>query len=500
MGIIQKQAVRGTVYAYLGVALGFFTTVLILPRLFSTAENGLLKLLDAYASLFGRMATLGFVTVTARSFPYFRDIKNKHNGFFFLSLSVIVLGSLLFFLFFGLLKPVIIRHSIDESGLFAQYIHFLLPLTFFWIIFSIIDRIYISLYNATIGLFLMDFLRRLVLLVVLIVYFIGWLTFHQTIIAYSISYCLPGLLIIILLWRTGEFDLKPRLSFIDRKLARQMANLALYGFFSGLGAVVVLQIDSIMVSTMLGLSATGIYAITFFFGVVIKIPSRPVIKITSTFFAEAWKVDDRQKINEIYRKTSLNQFVIACFLFIGIWANIDNILEILPPEYAPGKYVIFFIGLASVVEMLSGNNNSIISTSHYFRYISLFVGIFIVSLILFNYIFINLWGLKGAAVASVSAVSLNLVARVWFLYRRFNFQPFIKQHIYTLLIALSVYALVYLLPAMPHFVLDILLRTALLTCLFGGAILLFRVSDEINHRVFVYYQTARRVLRKFLKR
>ncbi len=58
MGKIKDQAIKGSVYSYLGVLLGFAISGLILPRLFSTAENGLINLLIAWSSLFAQFATL----------------------------------------------------------------------------------------------------------------------------------------------------------------------------------------------------------------------------------------------------------------------------------------------------------------------------------------------------------------------------------------------------------------------------------------------------------
>ena len=43
LGIIVKQSIKGTIFVYLGVLLGFITTAILFPRIYSPAENGLSK-------------------------------------------------------------------------------------------------------------------------------------------------------------------------------------------------------------------------------------------------------------------------------------------------------------------------------------------------------------------------------------------------------------------------------------------------------------------------
>ena len=105
---------------------------------------------------------------------------------------------------------------------------------------------------------------------------------------------------------------------------------------------------------MLDLGSLGVYTIAFYFGTLVIIPSRPLLKISGTLIAYAWARNDLTQIRDIYYKSCINQFVIGGFLFLGIWANIDNILLILGPDYLQSKWVIFFIGLGYLFDMLTG--------------------------------------------------------------------------------------------------------------------------------------------------
>jgi hypothetical protein len=123
VGIIQRQTFRGTIWAYLGVGIGFVTTVLIYPNVFSTDEIGLLRLLVAYSALFAQFATLGFTRVATMLFPYFRNYENNHHGFFPLALLVSLSGLVLAMILLLLFKPLILEKGGDHPALFVSYFY-----------------------------------------------------------------------------------------------------------------------------------------------------------------------------------------------------------------------------------------------------------------------------------------------------------------------------------------------------------------------------------------
>ncbi len=49
MGIIIKQSIKGTFWSYLGVVLGFFTTVYLFTEYLTTDVIGLFSVLIAYS-------------------------------------------------------------------------------------------------------------------------------------------------------------------------------------------------------------------------------------------------------------------------------------------------------------------------------------------------------------------------------------------------------------------------------------------------------------------
>lgn len=482
MGIIKSQTIKGTVFSYAGVLLGFAISGLLLPRLFSPAENGLIKLLIAYSSLFAQLATLGFNYATSRMFSFFRDEKTLHHGYIALLLWVLITGFVVSMVFYFASYDLIIDAASGKSALFVQYSAYLLPLIFFSLLFLLLDTYYKMLFQTVIGTFLKEFALRLLVLLSIGLYFFQLISFDAFILFYIISNSLPGLMLLLFLGRKG-IRLKPDFSFLSKKMVQSIVRMSLYGIVMGFSGVMIFNIDSIMVSRMLGIEATGIYAITFFFGTLIIIPSRALRKIAGTVLADAWSNNQTEVIQSVYRKSSLNQFIAGSFLFVGLWANIHNVMHILPAPYQAGFYVIFFIALANLIEMLSGVSDILIQTSRDYRIGAVLNIIFLMMIVLFNYIFITLFGLTGAAAANALSFGLNSIFRYVFIYKKHGFHPFSVQHLYVLLIASISYLVGFILPEINPYPLDIFIRLFVVALIFGVQVYVFQVSEDVNHTI-----------------
>ncbi len=482
MGIIQKQAIRGTIYLYLGVIVGFITTVLLYPRIFSTAEIGLIRLLVAYSAIFSQFASLGFPRVTTMLFTYFRDYKNKHHGFLFIALMVTLIGLIISLILVFSLKSFILGKGDDKSMLFSDYYYYIIPLIVFSLFFVLFDTYYKVLYNSVQGIFLKEFLQRIFILTASILFLFGYLDFSEFLIIFLVSFFLPTFILLLLLLKDKQFFLKPDFGFLTKDFTKRMINVGIFGILTSFSSILVLNIDSIMINALIDIENTGIYAITFYFGSVILIPSRALRKISSVIIADSWKNDDINTINTIYYKSCLNQVIIASLLFIGIWGNIHNIFNdnLLPKAYESGKYVIFFISLASLFQMGGGMSNMILFTSKHYRVHTYFMILLIILLIVTNLILIPVIGITGAALAS--AVSFLLFNAIKFIYLRqkFSFTPYDYKTVLVLVVAAAVYGISLLIPHFENYIVDIIIRSVIIAIIYLTVIVLMKLSDEIT--------------------
>jgi O-antigen/teichoic acid export membrane protein len=233
---------------------------------------------------------------------------------------------------------------------------------------------------------------------------------------------------------------------------------------------------------MIGLSATGIYSVCFFFGIFVSLPARAILKIANIVSADAWKNNDLEMIRNIYEKSCLTLFIIGLLMFLGLWINIDNIFKILGPEYESGKWVIFFIGLGNLIDMSTGANSSILGSSAYYKVQTGFLVVLVISLISTNLLLIPTFGITGAAIGgAVSLTFLNLL-RFLYLWFKFNLQPFNFKFIVVGAVGICAWLVSALLPTLSNFILDIFIRSAILTILFCLPIYLMKISPDINSK------------------
>lgn len=480
MGVVRKQSAYATIYAYLGVIVGFVSTGLLMPNVFSPEQNGVLKLLVSYSLLASQLGVLGFKKVTFRLFPYFRDKTKGHNGFFFLMLLVFLAGLTITFSLILLLKPVILNRADSGGALFNYFYTYIFLLTGFHLMFMLLDQYITVLMNITKSVFFKDFLQRLLILSALGIYMLDWVDFSGFVALYAGAYSAKAVLIFIVLLRAGHVHLKPQFHMLTRERLRSIFQMMSLGLFGGFASIITFQIDSIMVNKMVGLGETGVYSITFFFGTLIQIPQRSLRKISIPFVSEAFKNEDYAKLNQLVKRTSLNLLVIGSLLVIGLWGNIHNVFEILPDTYRQGKYVILFISLSNIVLLSAGVTSTLIGISRLYPYQLLFVSLHAALIIGTNLLFIPLLGLSGAALASLVSMVVITTVRISFVWYHFRILPYHLAHVKVLLAALLSYGLSLLLPTLPHFILDIAVRSALLIAVYVPIVYFLKLSPDIR--------------------
>lgn len=482
MGIIEKQATRTVIYSYLGAVLGFFT-VMWFSRTLTTDENGLVRLLVSTATLLAQIASLGFSAVTTRLFPYFRNHEKGHHGFLFYAIIVSTIGFILCWIGFYFFKPLIIESNSEKSKLFVDYLFYLMPLSFFLLFFGVFDTYLRACYSSVIGSVTKDFIQRVIILGILALYYFQFISFSLFILGYIMAVCLPTVVLWLYIVKLKEWHVKPVRGFMTKELANQMVRISLFSLFAGFSGAIVLNIDSIMVNQMLGLSETGIYTIAFFFGSMMLIPMRSINRITSSIVAEAMKDGNMAEIHKLYKQTCNTGMAIAFVLFVGICINIDNIMQLLPQEYASGKSVILFISAGYITEMATGINSVILTNSRYYYYDAYFIVIIVLTTILSNYFLIPIYGITGSAVATALTVTVGNFIRWLFLFVKLGMQPYDFNSIKLAGITIIMATVGYFTPKCDNFIIDIVVRSSVAGVSFIILILKTEASPDINSKI-----------------
>ena len=480
MGIIIRQSIKGTMFSYAGVLLGVVNILLLMPNILLPEEIGLINFLISMSAIFAEFSALGINQVTTRLFSYFRSKENHHNGYMSIALFTTSIGFLLAVIIFLLIRGRLVEDASDDSVLFSNYLYYLIPLIAATLYFNLFDNILKVLYNSTIGVFYKEVVFRLLVFINLSLVYLKVYNFEVFFNIYVITLMAPALVLFIELQRKKEFSVKIIKGFITGPLRKQMFKVAFYGMLSSVSGMVILNFDKYLITSSLDLKATGIYSIAFFMGSLILKPTTALFKISSVVLADSWKNNDLKNIFNIYKEGCLHLYLAGLFLLLGLTINLDNIFDILPPQYAGGKLVVFLIGLAYVIETVSGPGGMVILTSRYFPMLTYF-GVFSgIVLVICGYVLIPIFGINGAALAVICSRLSFSAAKILFLLSKYGKHPFNKKFFLTTLIGLISYASVYYIPVVVNTYIDIIVRSSIYVVVFISILLALNISKTVE--------------------
>jgi len=479
LGIIQKQGIQSSVIAYIGVVLGFINLIILMPRILSPDQVGLVRVLLDIALIYVTFAQLGLPVLTVKFFPWFRDQQQKYFGFLNFELLIALFGFTLIGLIFYFSSNSINEFYNNKSALLTQYLFLSYGFAFFMLLFTVFEAYARALFKIVVPNFLKDNLVRLLVALLLIGVYFTAINFYWFLLGYIIAYAVSVLGIMLYLKKMNALFLFEKPRVFKHPKFKEMLPFAAFVIFAGAAGMTQAKIDTLMISGLAGLSFTGIYSIAFFIATTIEMPRRSIGQIAIPIVAQAWKDNDTAKINMLYKKTAITQFVAGLGLFLLLWLNIDELLLFLPETYRTGKWVILFIGIARVIDMGMGINAEILATSKYYKSDLPLKIILILLSILLNYIWIPVYGINGAALATLVAFLVYNILRCGLLFLFFNMNPFSLDHIKCMLIAAFTFLIVCILPSPDYFILAIAFKSLLIALLFGMGIYYFKISEDI---------------------
>ena len=491
MGIIQRQGIQNTIISYAGVVIGYVNVVILLPWILEKEQVGLTRLLLTLAVVYAQFSALGFANAGVKFFPYFRDKTKQHQGFLAFFLGVPVVGFLLVTLLFFLFRPYIIGYYAKESPLILEYYFYIIPLGLFTLLFNLFNAYLTSLYKTVVPSFVQDLLLRLLTTVILLGYAASLYSFEVFLLLFVGVNCSVALFLFIYILWLRQFFIRPNLKALEKM---PIANMVRYGSFSFLGNVsntLIITIDSLMIGHYIGLDGVGIYTTAAFIASVILIPGRSLYKIALPQIADFWKTENTPALAKLYKQVTRMNLVIGCLLFIGIWANIDNMFSLLPSGYSQGRYVILFIGLARLFDLATGLNGLILLTSSKYRYDLIFNILLSLTTIFTNYLFIPTYGIVGASFATMGTNILINLLRLLFVMYWFRMQPFDKTSWQIIGLAALSYGVGITLPYMLNTFFDIAVRSMAITTVFTTGVWFLNLAPELTLKlraIFLKYR------------
>lgn len=488
MGIIIRQGLKSSVVTYVGTAIGIVNVLVLYNLILTPQQLGLYaSTLLTFPVIYMSFALLGVPSVAVRFHSRFEDPASRRQLFTFIIITPLV-GLTIFVLLYLLFKPLYLNFYLSESPLLVRYYYVFIPLTVAMVYLLALEaysrihlRIVVPALIREVGL-------RLGNSVLVILFGLGIIDFDTMVSLTVVNYALAVVAMLVYLRFQGNLYTSLDFGFIRHPAFREMSRYGLWVIMGGASAALMPHIEKVLLPHFDGgLTNTAIFDIASRIALVISIPRNSIVMISAPIIAKAFQENDLGHIDTIYKKSSLNLFIVGTLLFLGIWVNIDSIFSIIPKSdlYAPGKWVVLMVGLGRIADMMTGLNTEILTNSRYYRWDIIFILLFSVLMVASNFYLIPRYGFNGAAAASLFSVVIYNLVKLLFIRQRLRIQPFTNNTFKVFLLGGAAYGATLLIPhatdpTLIQTLLDMLVRSVVVAAIFGGGVLLWRVSEDIS--------------------
>lgn len=484
MGIIKRQGIYNTIFSYFGVVIGFVSILIIQPKFLSPEEVGLVRVLNSFSLLMATLMPLGITNATTRFFPNFRNPDNRHGGFFGFMLlfplaGYILIGGLIF-----TFSDFFIGQYAKNSPLFAEYFFCVFPLSLALNLISVFNVYCFAHFRSTVPVLLQDVFVRLCGIMVVSVYFLKWIDLDMLV------NCIVGIVVMHLVLLTAYmlgFD-RPKLRFdrtvITTQKRTEMVQYALLFSFAALASLGMKQLDVVMLGRQLPLALVGIYGVVATIPAVIEGPIVALDKILSATMSDAIQHKRWDEVRRMYALSSRYLLLIGGLFFLGINLSVHDLLTLLPSEYMAGKQVVYILSAGVLFNMATGSNTSVLFYSDHYKAGLLMLFSLIVLAFMTNLALIPIWGMEGAACATVLSLLLFNLSKFGYIWAKMHMQPFDSRSLRNAML-IGACMLLYFVP-MPFesAIVIIIIRSVLITVVYLSGAHLLRIAPELADAAF----------------
>ena len=489
MGVIIRQGSKQAVVKIVGVLIGFISLLLIYPL--DHASYGYAAFILSAATLLTPLLAMGLSQSAIKFFPEYLNETSDRKGFiwilFALNLIPLLLCGIFFYFFDDSMYSLIGYMGLDVT-LFRENSTVIVIVSILLLLYMTITSYISNFGRIVIPTIINEFSYKLFLPLVVLGVVYGVVQ-KNIIPGLMIAFFAIALIVLMVyLAKIGGISRKVDLSFLTSRKLKRIGKYSLYSALGTLGSLLIFRIDAVMITGLLGEVSTGLYFNILVMAAVIDIPSQAIGKIAGPIISKSFNDNNHEEIQLIYIKGSINSLIVGMLIFLGIWFNLDAIISLSskPEAFFGATQIFLFLGIAKLIDGLTGINTHILLYSKYYKFNLLFLLCLGVLNVFLNLVLIKQYDIAGAAMATLISLTLYNLIKLFFIKFTLDMSPFTLDTLKVLLIGVMVFGLLFILPMPDSVVLGILLRSILISVLFIGSIYWSKASIDFNSLVDKY--------------
>ena len=171
--------------------------------------------------------------------------------------------------------------------------------------------------------------------------------------------------------------------------------------------------------------------------------------------------------------------------------NLDHIFNLIPnsENFISGKNVVYIIGLCKLIIMFFSFNSEIISLSKYYRFTVTTIIILAIISIALNLILIPIYGMIGAAFASLISILIFNIVKHIFIKIKMNISPFSMNSFKVILIGIILFTFDnYLMPTLDNDLISILYKSTFTSAVYISVIYFLKISPKLNGMIKSFFK------------
>ena len=475
MGLVASQSIKNLISTYLGFFIGAINTLFLYTKFLSAEYYGMVGYMLSLANVVMPLMAFGVHNTIVKFYSSFKT-RTSLNSFLtlmlILPLLLVIPVTVIGYFFYESIGEFLSKENPIIKGYLWHTLIIAIALAYFEVFFA-----WSKVQMQTVfGNFMKEVFHRVGVMVLLFVLHFNLITMEQFMLSLVIMYILR-----MVIMKIYAFSIQ--LPVFTFKRINNVSSILKYSFLiiiAGSIATVLLDVDKVMLGHYLPIEEIAYYNVAIFIAMVIAVPQRAMHQILLPLTAKFINDKNYEGLEDISKRSSLTLFIVSGFIFLLIIANIKQLYLIIPSEFSNALFVVFIISLAKLYDALLGSNNAILFNSDYYRMV-LFFGVLLVFLIVvLNIVFIPVYGINGAALATFLAMFIYNSVKLFFVYKKFKFLPFTVHIVKTALIILVGTALFYFWDFNFHPILNIALKSILIGVIYLWIIHKFKISENIS--------------------
>jgi O-antigen/teichoic acid export membrane protein len=484
MGIVIKQSIRNTITTFLGFGIGALNILFMYPYFLGKEYFGLTGYVLSAANILYPIMSFGIQNTLIKFFNENNKTELELNSYMTYMLLVPLFFITPLMVLFYVFYDTIAAYESQENPIINSFVWVIPIIGIFMGYFEIFYAWLRAHMKSVFGSFVKEVFVRILITILLFGVYFEYITPSDFIYSLVLVYGISLLLIIF-------YANKVKRIVLHFKIPKQSKAILTYTVFIILSASIanmLLDIDKYMIKYYMKIDNIAFYSVAIFIAMVISVPSRAMHQITYPITAKLMSENKWQELNDLYKKSSITLQVVGGLILLGILVNINQLYLMLPVEYTQGLFVVFAIGLSKYFDLILGNNNAIIFNSKYYRTV-LILGLFLVVLIvLLNMYFIPNFGLNGAALATLIAITLYSLAKLLFVVLKMKLFPFTIKTVLSLVIVVVSFLVFYYWDFNFNPFLNILLKSVLVSIFYVGLSFYLNISSDINFVITSFFK------------